>query len=429
MDLEKLRQFMTQGEKNLLLLENLIASDEKFYVWCYDRDGTYIASSCALREREVLDQAFRALGGLEALIQYGKDTGNTNPQILGSSIGMQWALSYESERNRELIFVLGPVFFSTPLEWHLRAGLSPYMDRRENARWASALIQLLPELPVMSYAVFTRYVMMVHNTLTGQQLGLESLGHSVSGEPAPQASTVGQRDRNQVYLFERAMLQMVRNGDINYHKAIQNSSALSTGVPVHGKDPLRQAKTSIVVYTSLVARAAIEGGLSPEIAYPLGDSYIQAAEDCRDSGKLMSLAAAMYHDFIYRVHHLRTNPNYSHTIQKCCDYIELSLDRKIRAADLAALVGYSEYYLTEKFKRETGHSVNSYIRFAKIERAKLLLETSTLSVKELSERLSFGTVNYFIQSFQSVAGCTPAQYRKNKEKSLFSANTPRSENE
>ncbi len=76
----------------------------------------------------------------------------------------------------------------------------------------------------------------------------------------------------------------------------------------------------------------------------------------------------MYHDFIYRVHHVRANPNYSHAIQKCCDYIELSLDRRIRTADLASLVGYTEYYLTEKFKKETGKTVSSYIREAKVAR-------------------------------------------------------------
>ena len=208
------------------------------------------------------------------------------------------------------------------------------------------------------------------------------------------------------------MLQMVRNGDINYSNVLQNIVHLSPGVPVQGADPLRQMKTSNIVFTTLVCRAAMEGGLSPEIAYPLGDSYIQAVEDCRDSGELSALAYSMYHDFIYRVHHLRCNPNYSHAIQKCCDYIELSLNRKIRIADLATLVGYTEYYLTEKFKKETGQSVNSYIRYVKVERAKVLLESTEMSVKELSESLAFNTVNYFIQCFRDTTGYTPAQYRK-----------------
>ena len=402
---------MTKGEQNLVLLQSLIPEGEKFYIWCYRPSGELIASSCPASERQVLEQSFFIFGGLEKLAHYAADTQNTRPQIIGSPIGMQWALSFEAERQRDLIFVIGPVFYQRPTERQLRPALRPFVSSRESGLWASELTRLLPELPVMSYAIFTRYAMMVHNTLTGQQLGLEALDTGeTSGENQPFPAE--QRDRSQVYLSERAMLQMVRNGDINYQSALAGSVRVSPGVPVRGQDPLRQMKTSIVVFTTLVSRAAMEGGLSPEIAYSLGDSYIQSAEDCRDSGELSALAHAMYHDFIYRVHHLRVNPNYSHAIQKCCDYIELSLDRKIRTADLAALVGYTEYYLTEKFKKETGQSINSYIRYVKVERAKVLLESSRLSVQEIAEKLAFNTVNYFIQCFRDTTGYTPAQYRK-----------------
>ena len=412
MDLQKVQQFMTQAEQNLILLQSLIPASEKFYVWCYERSGSFVATSCPEEERNILEQAFQILGGNERLLQYAQNSEKTQPRIIGSPIGMQWALSYESERNRNLIFVIGPVFYTSPTERQLRVALCSYTHSRENAAWTRDLIQLLPALPVMSYAIFTRYVIMVHNILTGQQLGLDALtGTKPETKEVPAASREN-RDRNKVYLAERAMLQMVRNGDINYNNIFQNSIRLSPGVPVQGQDPLRQVKTSIVVFTSLVTRAAIEGGLSPEVAYAVGDSYIQSTEDCRDSGELSELAHAMYHDFIYRVHHLRTKPDYSHAIQKCCDYIELSLDRKIRTADLAALVGYTEYYLTVKFKKETGQSVSSYIRFVKVERAKILLETTDLSIKEIADQLAFNTVNYFIQSFREVTGYTPAQYRK-----------------
>ena len=50
----------------------------------------------------------------------------------------------------------------------------------------------------------------------------------------------------------------------NYQAVLQRSIRLSPGVPVQGQDPLRQMKTSIIVFTTLVCRAAMEGGLSPE---------------------------------------------------------------------------------------------------------------------------------------------------------------------
>ena len=412
-----MEQRMTQGEQNLLLLESVISGSEKLYIWCFDDAGEFVASSCPKEDEALLAESISILGAKEKAREIAKNTEQSVPFLVGSPIGMQWAVTFETERKRSLIYLVGPVFYAAPTERQLRASLRPFTDTLESARWCSELIAALPRLPVIPYAIFSRYVVMVHNTLTGEQLGPEALSasHSAAETNIP---TAGARDREKVYLAERALLQMVRNGDINYHAVIQRSVNLSPGVPVQGADPLRQAKTSIVVFTTLVSRAAMEGGLSPEIAYAVGDSYLQAVEDCRDSGELAALSTAMYHDFIYRVHHLRTNPSYSHAIQKCCDYIELSLDRKIRVADLAALVGYTEYYLTEKFKKETGVPVSTYIRFAKVERAKVLLESTDMSVREIAERLVFNTVNYFIQSFRETVGCTPAQYRKKKRTAL-----------
>ena len=403
---------MTRGEQNLVLFQSLIPTSEKLYVWCYDKDGGFIASSCPQEEQTLLDQTFYIFGGLEKLTAYARDTAKTYPEMIGSPIGMQWALSYESERNRGLIFVIGPVFYTPPDEKQIRNALIPYIRNPQRSSWSDSLCGLLGELSVMSYSVFIRYVLIIHNTLTGQKLDLQTFHKKTGADLNRKTSTASGHDRYKIYVSEKAMLDTVRRGDIDYMDALQNSMEMSSGVPVKGQEPLRQIKTSIVVFTTLVCRAAMEGGLSPDIAYDLGDSYIQSVEDCRDSGELNALAHAMYHDFVYRVHYLHSNPSYSHAIQKCCDYINLSLDRKIHTADLATLAGYTEYYLTEKFKKETGQSVSSFIRTAKIERAKTLLKTTGLPIHEIADMLAFNTPNYFIQVFRDITGMSPAQYRK-----------------
>ena len=213
-------------------------------------------------------------------------------------------------------------------------------------------------------------------------------------------------------MAEQGLLQMVRTGDLNYKQALSASMGISEGVPVRSDDALRQSKTSIIVFTSLVCRAAIEGGLSPEEAYALGDSYIQSTENAKTMDDLEPLALMMYDDFVRRVHKCRTNPHLSQQVQKCVDYIEMNLDKKIRAADIAALVGYTEYYLTHKFKEETGLSVTDYIKFVKIERAKVLLKSTDQTVQDIATALSFSTRNYFSRIFQEVTGQTPMEYRE-----------------
>lgn len=129
-------------------------------------------------------------------------------------------------------------------------------------------------------------------------------------------------------MAEQGLLQMVRTGDLNYKQALSASMGISAGVPVRSDDVLRQSKTSIIVFTSLVCRAAIEGGLSPEESYALGDNYIQSAENAKTMDDLDPLALIMYDDFVRRVHKCRTNPNLSQQVQKCVDYIEMHLEEK-----------------------------------------------------------------------------------------------------
>ena len=406
---------ITQAERNLALLRSLIPSGESFNIWCYTNEGQLLGCSCHGVMRETLHHAFQAVGAYDKMLDYAAGTDNDAPRVLGSSIGIQWAVTLEKERKNNVVFVLGPAM-NMPVDGKsIRSVLIGSRHSMKDPSWIDSLCALIPALPVMSYAVFGRYVMLVHNALTGDQLGMEALSRGAKIQEKEQAYEIDRRSRIDVYQSEQALLDAVRRGDINYHQVLDRSSSLSPGVPVKGRDPLRQIKTSIVVFTTLVTRAAMEGGLSPEIAYPLGDSYIQTAEDCRDSGELNSLAHAMYHDFIYRVHQLRANPHCSHAIQKCCDYIELSLDRKIRAKDLAVLVGYTDYYLTEKFKNETGLSVSDYVRNAKINRAKMLLRSTDLSVSDISERLAFNSSNYLIRVFKELEGCTPAAYRERGE--------------
>lgn len=403
---------ITRAEQNLFLLESLIPKDERLYIWCFSNRGDCIGSSCPEPIQSILISAMKAFGVLDKALAWLNQTPMKGPCILGTFIGMQWAITWETERSGNLFFLIGPVFYAIPDKGNIEKNMHEQNVSVIHQAPGQSFSGILDQIAVLPYAVFIRYVLMIHNTLTGQQMGLEDLSHQDDSESSLPLRAAGDRNRMKVYQAEKALMNMVRTGNINYQAAFKQSIAVSPGVPVHGRDPLRHAKTSIIVFTSLVCRAAMEGGLSPEVAYALGDSYIQTIEDCRDSGELSSLAHAMYHDFIFRVHYANANPNFSHAIQKCCDYIELRLDHKIRVSDLASLVGYTDYYLAKKFKQETGKSISTYIRDAKIARAQVILETTNIPIVEIADQLAFNTPNYFIKCFRETVGCTPSQYRK-----------------
>ena len=86
---------------------------------------------------------------------------------------------------------------------------------------------------------------------------------------------------------------------------------------------------------------------------------------------------------------------------------------ELSAEKIAAAMGYTPYYFTKKFYKETGMRVTDYIRQAKIEYAKLLLLTTKKTIQEISDLLHFGTRSYFSKVFHEQMGVTPAAYRNN----------------
>ena len=394
--------------QNMMLFSELVKCGGNVYTWCYDAQGKLLQSNCP--DEAFLASAFELFGCKQRMLEHGDR--DDVPVTLGTALGLLWGAAFEKEEGElKRVWVIGPVFYQDVTMRGIEEGLKYYSKLEISVAWTIQLYKALEKVPTLQNTIMNRYLLMMHYCLTGQRLELSSVNSSAAQDERLKSDAIP-HDRHKIWMAEQGMLQMVRTGDLNYKQALSNSMSMSAGVPVQSSDVLRQSKTSIIVFTSLVCRAAIEGGLSPEEAYSLGDSYIQTAEAAKSLDELSPLAMMMYDDFIRRVHKHRTNPNLSMQIQKCVDYIEMNLDKKIVAEDLAALVGYTEYYLTHKFKEETGLSVTNYVKFAKVERAKVLLKSTTLSVREISEQLGFATRNYFSAVFQQVTGKTPMEFRE-----------------
>lgn len=394
--------------QNMGLFRELLQCGGNIYTWCYDAGGNLLESNCP--DEAILSTAFSILGCHEKMMAHWRN--QSNPITLGSGLSLVWGAAFEvSSEQMPRAWVIGPVFYTDVSMKSIREGFDTYIGVEVGMAWKHHFIDVLYRVPAVPHIVFSRDLLMLHYCLTGEYLMVSNIGIQALPESSSSLRHAGHKDRHKIWFAEQALLQMVKNGDLDYQRALNVSQTLSNGVPVQSSDPLRQGKISNTVFCSIVCRAAIEGGLSPEEAYTLGDAYIQSSESARTMDELTAIALTMYDDFIHRVHKCRTNPKLSPMVQKCVDYIEMHLEERIHAADLAAVAGYSEYYTTQRFRRETGLSVNDYIKFAKVERAKILLRGTDQDVREIASALGFSSRSHFSQSFKQVTGQSPAEFR------------------
>jgi len=83
----------------------------------------------------------------------------------------------------------------------------------------------------------------------------------------------------------------------------------------------------------------------------------------------------------------------------------------LKIADLAAIVPLSEFYFARSFKAATGESPYRYLIQRRIERAKVFLSVTQLSVAEISDRVGFSSQSQFTTQFRKLMGTTPRSYR------------------
>lgn len=398
-------------EDKVALFQEQISCEGNIYTWCYDAGGQLLHSNCP--QEMLLATAFSLFGCKDMAFTHAEDKDEV--VLPGTSLGLVWAVAFEKlEGILQRVYVMGPVFTMDISFSGIRKALKHYESLEISPSWMNNFTKALDTLPVVPNIIFTRYAMMLHYCVTGQKLSASDVFRTDMA-PLHETGSVPVRDRHKIWQNEQLLLRMVRDGDLNYKSAMDTAQMLSNGVPINAADPLRQGKDSVIVFTSLCTRAAIEGGLSPEQAYTLGDAYIQSVEDAATFSELSPIGGMMYADFVQRVRKCRTNPEVSRHIQNCLDYIETHMEKKLRLPQLAQYAGYSEFYFSRKFKAEVGCTVNEYIQYAKIERAKLLLVSTEDSVQDIAERLSFCSRSYFGGVFGRVVGCSPSEYRnKNK---------------
>lgn len=83
--------------------------------------------------------------------------------------------------------------------------------------------------------------------------------------------------------------------------------------------------------------------------------------------------------------------------------------------DLAGVVYLSPGYLSSIFKEETGVNLNRYIRQVRMEKAKELLETTTMKVTDVARNVGFTNSSYFTKSFREFFGSTPEACRSKRQ--------------
>lgn len=390
-------------EQRLRFFRELIHCAHALDSWVFNERFEIVFSNCP--DASVFQMIFALSRTKEALTS--PDYDRNAPIVITSTLGLIWVAECAPNDQAEPTFhIIGPAFFDdvshhTIYDGLQRMKISPALQHES--------VAILDKLPVIPVTRMFEYALMLHYTLTGEKISNSEL--QMLSPTAQVKGSITPQKHHGTWAAEQALLKLVEDGNLEHRKLRSQFSSTGNVGKMSRDNPLRQVKNQIIVYTALCTRAAIRGGLPPETAYSLSDQYIQMAESCSNVSELAEVNHTMQDDFIRRVHRAKNANGISRQIQICLDYIQIHLSERITVETLAQYVGYSETYLSKKFKRETGKSILDYINECRIESAKQMLVSCELSILEISERLGFGTQSYFGAQFKKVTGMSAGEYR------------------
>jgi len=108
---------------------------------------------------------------------------------------------------------------------------------------------------------------------------------------------------------------------------------------------------------------------------------------------------------------------YDSFIEGATSYIAKNLDTPLDVTTLCERLYVSKNRLYDEFKEAYGKTVNDYIWDERIKRGKELLQTSDMSLGELSAAVGIDNPAYFSKIFKERVGISPSAFRKIAAKS------------
>lgn len=359
------------------------------------------------------DEIFEIFSGVQGAFENISCTlhDSLSPVILSVNDHFLYSMVPAADR----CFIIGPVCLSTPASFRHTYNTAPPAPQ-----WADTV-------PVCELDILIGDILLIYNLCHEEEATRETL--------LMKNCIDARTDEKLQESYSKLVFENREYGKIHnpYDQELREFSSIESGdldqlkrsidedytgeIGLLADHPLRNAKNRAIVVVTLASRAAMRGGVVPEAAYSLSDSYIQKIEKCKDIPAVFHLFYAAEYEYARMVKELNEqkegilakdkNPH----INKCKDYIFSHLHGKISVQDIADALGLNAGYLSELFHDCEKITLTEYIRREKINLAKNLLIYSRYSYSEISTYLGFSSQSHLGKYFKAATGMTMRQYR------------------
>jgi AraC family transcriptional regulator len=109
-----------------------------------------------------------------------------------------------------------------------------------------------------------------------------------------------------------------------------------------------------------------------------------------------------------------TSTSLSSTLSEAVDYMMANIDGTVNLSDIAQATNRSPSHVARMFRTELGMPPHRYLITMRVEKARRLLEKTSMSIAEIAYECGFAHQEHLTRLFRRHCDTTPAAYRRSK---------------
>lgn len=212
------------------------------------------------------------------------------------------------------------------------------------------------------------------------------------------------------YHGEDALLEAITQG--NTAAALQIVSTLgSVRFSSISGSVLRDSQNRIISFNTLMRRTAYTAGVHPFYIDVISSNYVRLIENAATEDELNEITPFMIRSYCDLVKK-RSMALYSEPVRQILVTIDASISSDLSLKRFANELFLNTSYLSSLFKKETGMTLTDYVNQNRINTAKRLLKSTTLSIQSVATAVGIPDIHYFTRLFRRETGFSPREYRK-----------------
>jgi AraC-like DNA-binding protein len=175
-------------------------------------------------------------------------------------------------------------------------------------------------------------------------------------------------------------------------------------------------------------RAHLEAGLE-RLAEPLlasgrldrksFDELCVPVETALDGPGTVTALVSAYRRVVAGIERAMQSPTRAHrarSAQRALAFVREHLSEPLTLTEVARVAGYAPDYFSRLVKRAEGSTFEQYLQTLRLDRAKQLFTSTSLSVEQIARRVGYASRTYFQRMFRVRTGRTPIEYRRRTNK-------------